>query len=56
MSKDLYERKKGDKMLFIAKNGAHAESLNENPKEYEHIIDEFLNSMVFKEPPHDHSS
>jgi alpha-beta hydrolase superfamily lysophospholipase len=56
MSKDLYERKKGAKMLFIAKNGAHAESLNENPEEYEHIIDQFLTSIVFKEPPHDHSS
>lgn len=47
MTKDLYKQKKGPKMLFMAKNGAHAQSLNENRKEYEEAIDIFLKKYVF---------
>lgn len=44
MTKQLYEAKKGPKQLYIASKGLHAQSLNENPKEYEAAIDEFLQS------------
>jgi len=46
MTKDLYDKKKGDKMLFLAKNGLHAQSLNENRTEYEEAIEEFLTKYV----------
>ncbi|GIN85569.1 alpha/beta hydrolase [Heyndrickxia sporothermodurans] len=42
MTKALYEKKKGDKMIYLAVNGIHAQSLNENREEYEKIVDEFL--------------
>ncbi|MDQ0269331.1 alpha/beta hydrolase [Cytobacillus purgationiresistens] len=42
MTKALYERKRGPKKLFIAENGFHAQSYNENREEYEQVIDEFL--------------
>ena len=47
MTKDLYDKKKGAKMLFMAKNGAHAQSLNENRSEYEAMIDKFLETYGF---------
>lgn len=34
-------------MLFLAENGRHAQSLNENPEDYEEVIDEFLEKYVF---------
>jgi hypothetical protein len=46
MTKDLYEQKKGEKMLFMAKNGGHAQSLNENREDYEKAIDQFLEKYV----------
>ncbi|MCU9613780.1 alpha/beta hydrolase [Caldibacillus lycopersici] len=46
MTKDLYDKKRGDKMLLMAKNGTHAQSLNENQTEYEAAIDEFLQKYV----------
>ncbi|MBM7693195.1 fermentation-respiration switch protein FrsA (DUF1100 family) [Peribacillus deserti] len=46
MSSALYEAKKGPKKLFIAENGAHAQSYNENQKEYEQTIDDFLHEYV----------
>ncbi|WP_026694745.1 alpha/beta hydrolase [Peribacillus kribbensis] len=46
MSRALYEAKKGPKKLFIAEKGAHAQSYNENRKEYEQAVDEFLDSMM----------
>jgi uncharacterized protein len=49
MTEALYERKKGPKKLFLAENGGHAQSLNENKKEYEAAIDEFLLDFVFNE-------
>ncbi len=46
MSKDLFEQKKGPKMLYIAENGRHAQSFNENRADYERVIDEFLQTYV----------
>lgn len=46
MTKALYEKKKGPKQLFIAENGAHAQSLNLNREQYEQAIDEFLEKMA----------
>ncbi|MDL5040955.1 alpha/beta hydrolase [Heyndrickxia coagulans] len=45
MTKALYEKKKGPKQLFIAGNGAHAQSLNLNREQYEQVIDEFLEKV-----------
>jgi uncharacterized protein len=47
MSQELFERKKGPKKLYLASNGVHAQSFNENREDYEHVIDEFLNEYVF---------
>jgi uncharacterized protein len=46
MTHDLYELKKGPKMLYIAAKGRHAQSFNENPEDYERVIDEFLLTYV----------
>jgi uncharacterized protein len=46
MSKALYEQKQGPKMLFLAANGRHAQSINENRSDYERVIDEFLDNYV----------
>ncbi|MEH7117268.1 alpha/beta hydrolase [Neobacillus vireti] len=46
MSQDLFEQKKGPKMLYIAENGRHAQSFNENRADYERAIDEFLQKYV----------
>lgn len=48
MSEALYQKKKGPKKLFLAENGAHAQSLNENKEAYEAAVDEFLQEFVFK--------
>ncbi|OCA91546.1 hypothetical protein A8F94_03805 [Bacillus sp. FJAT-27225] len=45
MTEALYEKKNGPKMLFMAENGVHAQSFNENRKQYEQVIDEFLLSI-----------
>lgn len=42
MTKELYEAKKGDKMLKLFEKGGHAKSFNVNPKEYEKTVKEFL--------------
>lgn len=47
MSEALFERKPGPKKLYLASNGVHAQSLNENKNDYERAIDEFLNEYVF---------
>ncbi|WP_313798406.1 alpha/beta hydrolase [Cytobacillus sp.] len=47
MSEALYKLKKGPKKLFLASNGVHAQSLNENKDDYEKVIDEFLEEYVF---------
>lgn len=49
MSEALYEKKKGPKKLFLAANGVHAQSFNENQKDYENVVDEFLEEYVFRE-------
>ncbi len=50
MTEALYKGKKGPKKLFLAENGGHAQSLNENKEAYETAIDEFLCEFVFNEP------
>ncbi|MCM3358876.1 MULTISPECIES: alpha/beta hydrolase [unclassified Psychrobacillus] len=42
MTEDLYEKKRGPKMLKLFDIGAHAKSFNENSKEYEEIVSDFL--------------
>lgn len=42
MSKELYELKPGPKALKLFEEGAHAQSFNKNPKEYEQVIADFL--------------
>ncbi|EIJ78766.1 alpha/beta hydrolase [Bacillus methanolicus PB1] len=51
MTETLYERKKGPKKLFMAANGVHAQSFNENKEEYEKMIDEFLQEFVHRKYP-----
>lgn len=46
MSRELYEQTKGPKMLYLAANGRHAQSFNENRADYERVIDEFLQKYV----------
>ncbi|MFB7141075.1 alpha/beta hydrolase [Gottfriedia sp. NPDC056225] len=41
----LYEANQGEKELFIAENGAHAMSLNENKEEYYSIVSSFLKNI-----------
>jgi fermentation-respiration switch protein FrsA (DUF1100 family) len=47
MTKALYNRKKESKRLFLAEYGRHAQSLNENKKEYEKAVDQFLQEYIF---------
>lgn len=46
MTHDLFEHKKGPKMLYIAEEGVHAQSFNENPDDYKRVVDEFLEKYV----------
>lgn len=48
MTEALFEKKQGPKKLFLAVNGVHAQSLNENKDDYEKVIDEFLQDYVWK--------
>ncbi|PEJ31089.1 hypothetical protein CN689_17505 [Peribacillus butanolivorans] len=48
MTTELFAAKEGPKQLYIAKKGAHAQSYNENPKEYEEQIDQFLKQLVLR--------
>ncbi len=50
MTEALYEQKKGPKKLFIAENGIHAQSLNENKEDYAKVVDEFLAEYGFDQP------
>lgn len=52
MTKELYREKEGPKQLYIASVGAHAHSYNENSEEYEEVIDDFLNGLVFSKANH----
>lgn len=47
MTKELFEKKKGPKELFIAPKGLHAMSYSENRMEYEKAIDDFLTKYKF---------
>lgn len=47
MTEALYQQKKGPKKLFIAENGIHAQSLNENKEHYAKVVDEFLEEYGF---------
>ncbi|MGJ7911988.1 alpha/beta hydrolase [Neobacillus sp. LXY-1] len=46
MTHELFEQKRGPKMLYIAENGRHAQSFNENRADYERIVDEFLQTYI----------
>ncbi len=45
MTQQLFEKKKGKKQLYLAKNGMHAMSYSENREEYEKAVDEFLEEI-----------
>ncbi|WP_096153603.1 MULTISPECIES: alpha/beta hydrolase [Bacillus] len=47
MTQQLFEKKKGAKKLYLAKNGLHAMSYSENREEYEKTIEEFLEENNF---------
>lgn len=46
MTIEMYERKKGPKQLKLFEKGAHAQSFNENPQEYEEVVRQFINQYV----------
>ncbi|MGX9133771.1 alpha/beta hydrolase [Rummeliibacillus sp. JY-2-4R] len=46
MTIELYRLKKGPKMLKLFEQGAHAQSFNANPQEYEDTVREFLHEYV----------
>ncbi|WP_080845340.1 alpha/beta hydrolase [Cytobacillus gottheilii] len=46
MTEELFQRKQGPKKLYLATNGIHAQSYNENKEDYERVIDEFLDEYV----------
>lgn len=48
MTKALFEAKQGPKQLFLAPNGLHAQSYNENSELYEKAIDQFLMTYHLK--------
>ncbi|WP_338470167.1 alpha/beta hydrolase [Niallia sp. XMNu-256] len=47
MTEELYHRKIGPKQLYLAENGFHACSYNDNKESYEATVDEFLKNFVF---------
>ncbi|MFJ7746071.1 alpha/beta hydrolase [Peribacillus sp. NPDC097295] len=48
MTRELYAAKQGPKQLYLAKKGAHAQSYNDNPQEYEERIEQFIEQVVLK--------
>lgn len=48
MTKELYRLKKGPKMLKLFEQGAHAQSFNSNPQEYEDTVRKFIEEFVMK--------
>jgi uncharacterized protein len=46
MTEELFAKKQGPKMLYLAANGRHAQSYRKNQKDYENVIDEFLQKYV----------
>nr|WP_230501498.1 alpha/beta hydrolase [Sutcliffiella rhizosphaerae] len=49
MTQQLFEKKRGKKKLYVARNGMHAMSYSENREEYEKAIDEFLEEIGYGE-------
>jgi uncharacterized protein len=49
MSEELFEAKIGEKMLKLFPKGAHAKSFNDNPLQYEQLIQEFLGRYGFSQ-------
>lgn len=49
MTKELYERKQGDKMMTLFEKGLHAKSFNDNPTQYEQTVLTFLRRFGFLE-------
>ena len=47
MTEEMYELKKGPKALKLFEMGAHAQSFNENPREYEETVREFLEKYIY---------
>lgn len=48
MTEELYEAKNGDKQLYIAEFGDHAQSYVKNPEKYEQVVSSFLHDYVDK--------
>ncbi|RIW33590.1 alpha/beta hydrolase [Bacillus salacetis] len=46
MTQELYDKKSGSKKLYLAANGLHAQSYNDNKEEYEKAVDEFLEEIA----------
>ena len=46
MTKEMYEVKPGPKMLKLFEEGGHADSFNENPREYLQVVTKFLDEYV----------
>lgn len=49
MTIELYQLKKGPKMLKLFEHGAHAQSFNENPDEYEKTVHTFIEKYITNE-------
>ncbi|MBD8025288.1 alpha/beta hydrolase [Ureibacillus sp. Re31] len=47
MTEEMYEEKEEPKMLKLFEKGAHAQSFNQNSKEYEETVLEFLQKYVY---------
>lgn len=47
MTEEMYELKNGPKALKLFEMGAHAQSFNENPREYEETVREFLEKYIY---------
>ncbi len=46
MTEEMYEVKNGPKMIKLFEKGAHAQSYNENPTQYEQTVKEFIEKYV----------
>ncbi|MCA1063274.1 alpha/beta hydrolase [Rossellomorea sp. AcN35-11] len=49
MTKDLFDKKQGPKEMFLDFRGTHAQSYNDNPQQYEEVIQRFLKQFVLTE-------
>lgn len=46
MTIEMFEEKKGDKMLRLFEQGDHTQAFNETPEEYENVVKEFLTTFL----------